>query len=135
MSHVSGPVSSLPGARRAPPDGTTCDDHPDRPATNRVQGETDSMGAEYHDLCEQCAAKMLAEIRNGGAGACDWCKQHANDLKAHRDFEESSCGPVYRVCGACRREEAESLWDEVDDSEPICADDFEPSDWDDGDPA
>lgn len=38
-----------------------CDDHPDRPATHRVQGETDSFGCEYIDWCQECHDKYLAE--------------------------------------------------------------------------
>jgi hypothetical protein len=44
MSDVTGPISSLPGSTHAAPTAGMCDDHPDRPAVARVQGETDSFG-------------------------------------------------------------------------------------------
>ena len=50
MAEVTGPISTLPGARHALPAGTMCDEHPDRPAVARVQGETDSFGCELNDL-------------------------------------------------------------------------------------
>ena len=60
MSDVTGPISTLPGCERAVDPGTMCDEHPDRPAVARVQGETDSFGSEQHDLCAEC----VAAIRN-----------------------------------------------------------------------
>jgi hypothetical protein len=109
MSDVSGPCSTLPGSAHAVPDGAPCDDHPDRLAVVRIQGETDSMGAEFHDLCLQCADAMRVAIYADRNGVCDWCSKPATDLRNRRDFEEGSCGPVYRVCGACVRKEYESL--------------------------
>lgn len=38
-----GPVSSMPGAASPVLAGETCDEHPDRPAVRRRQGETDSF--------------------------------------------------------------------------------------------
>ena len=46
MADVTGPISSLPGSGHSVPDGAMCDEHPDRPAVARVQGETDSFGCE-----------------------------------------------------------------------------------------
>jgi hypothetical protein len=52
MADVTGPISTLPGSSHHDvPDGMMCDDHPDRPAVTRLQGETDSFGSEMHDLC------------------------------------------------------------------------------------
>jgi hypothetical protein len=31
-----------------------CDQHPDRLAVVRLQGETDSFGAELNDMCTEC---------------------------------------------------------------------------------
>jgi hypothetical protein len=82
-----------------------CDDHPDRPATHRVQGETDSFGCELNDMCDECYAThktaMAAYREEARTGECEWCKSLATDLRDRRDFEEGSCGRVYRVCGAC----------------------------------
>jgi hypothetical protein len=122
MSEVTGPISTLPGSRHRLPEGTMCDDHPDRPAVARIQGETDSFGSEMNDLCQECldaerAARNSPEAR---AGQCDWCKREAADLRDHRDFEEGMSGPVYRVCARCVRREqerlaAEELEDDWDD--------------------
>lgn len=46
MGDVTGPISTLPGHRHKLPSGATCDDHPDRPAVARIQGETDSFKAK-----------------------------------------------------------------------------------------
>ena len=83
-----------------------CDEHPDRPAVRRVQGETDSMGCEMHDVCQECADAMRAHVRVDAVGACDWCKTISKNLRHHRDIEEGMCGRVYRVCGACVAEES-----------------------------
>ena len=98
-----GPVSSLPHSRHELPDGAMCDDHPERKAVARIQGETDSFGCEYLDLCQECLDGIRAyqnspEARNG---ICDWCDKEATDLRDARDYDEGMCGPVYRVCGGC----------------------------------
>src|SRR3954463_12051043 len=56
MADVTGPISTLPGTGHHLPDGTMCDQHPDRPAVARIQGETDSFGCEMNDLCQECIA-------------------------------------------------------------------------------
>ena len=73
------------------------------------------MGSEMRDLCAQCLADMEVGIKADREGYCDWCRSFAQDLKAHRDFEEGMCGPIYRVCGNCRTQETERLADELDD--------------------
>ena len=52
MADVTGRISTLPGSGHKVPDGTMCDNHPDRLATHRVQGETDSFGSEMNDMCD-----------------------------------------------------------------------------------
>ncbi len=47
-------VSTRTGSHHKVPKGMMCDDHQDRPATHRVQGETDSFGCEYIDWCDEC---------------------------------------------------------------------------------
>lgn len=53
----SGRVMTRTGSHHKVPAGATCDDHPDRPAVHRVQGETDSFGCEYIDWCQECYDK------------------------------------------------------------------------------
>lgn len=117
MADVTGPISTLPGAEQNSPEGMMCDDHPDRKAYRRVQGETDSMGCEMHDMCEECYTTYKAEQKTADrSGVCDWCKTHQSDLRPRRDFEEGSSGPVYDVCGGCVRRENERLAQELEDS-------------------
>lgn len=114
MSDVTGPISSLPGTRYAAPTGAMCDDHPDRPAAGRMQGETDSFGSEMHDLCQECLDESAAHAKEARSGRCDWCKSAATELLARRDWEEGSCGPVYQVCGACVQRENDRLNEEAE---------------------
>jgi len=109
MSDVSGPISTLPESVH--PAQGMCDEHPDRPATLRIQGETDSFGAEFFDLCDECANATRAEIKADRAKPryCDWCKTMATDTRPHRDVDEGFYGRVYDVCGECRRRESESF--------------------------
>ena len=147
MAAVTGPISSLPGSQHNVPDNVMCDNHSKRVATHRVQGETDSFGCEMIDLCDKCYAKhrkaMVKYREEQAIGICDWCKNHAVDLRAARDYDEGMCGPVYQVCGPCikrRNDEAtaeleasgyfdhdydppetgQNDWDPVDDHEPDC---------------
>lgn len=120
MAEVTGPCSTLPGAIHTVPAGTMCDDHPDREATKRVQGETDSFGSELHDMCQECYdahKKYMADTAvERATGCCDWCKKHATDLRRMRDFEEGMGGPLYDVCGACRRRQNDELEEELRES-------------------
>lgn len=119
MADVTGPISTLPGAVAAPPATQMCDEHTDRPAYRRVQGETDSFGSEMHDMCLECYEShrkhMEANQVEAATGTCDWCSSHATDLRNRRDYEEGMFGPVYRVCGACVRRDNEAALDELDD--------------------
>lgn len=109
MADVTGPVSTLPGATMATPEGMVCDWHADRPAVRRVQGETDSFGAEYIDLCQECLDETTKHDEESRTGRCDWCGQQAPDLRPRRDFEEGMSGRVYDVCGACVKREHDQL--------------------------
>jgi hypothetical protein len=108
MGDVTGPISTLSGASHDVPDGMTCDEHPDRPAVARIQGETDSFGCEMIDMCQECldadrAWRKSPEAAEWRKGVCEWCKNPADDLRDARDYEEGSCGRVYRICGACKK--------------------------------
>lgn len=132
MADVTGPISTLAGRVHELPEGQTCDRHPDRKAVIRIQGETDSFGCEMNDMCEECATEHRAYLKSPEAaehrkGICEWCKNPADDLRDRRDYEEGTCGRVYRVCGACvKRENAEleiesNYWGDSDDyfDEPL----------------
>lgn len=134
MADITGPISTLSGALHAVPKGQKCDEHPDRDAVARIQGETDSFGSEMHDWCQECLDEYRAYKNSPAAtehrkGICEWCKGPADDLRDRRDYDEGLCGRVYRVCGACVKRQNEELaaeaadddgyddWDDFDDSD------------------
>jgi hypothetical protein len=97
--------SNLPGQKTANPivlKGEVCEDHPDRPAVVRIQGETDSFGCEYIFFCEECEAAWDAAEAEPREDNCDWCKSITTTCQPFRDIGEGSHGPVYTVCEACR---------------------------------
>lgn len=108
MADVTGPISTLPGTHHAVPEGMVCDEHPDRPAIRRIQGETDSFGSEMHDLCEECyKAHTDALSAPDSEDNMDYCQKPPGcggraRLFAYRDWEEGSCGPIYHICGPCK---------------------------------
>jgi hypothetical protein len=115
MADVTGPISSLPGSTHDVPEGMKCDNHPDRDAVCRVQGETDSFGCEMWDLCEECLAEHRREMREADhSGTCDWCKQHKPRLRPRRDYEEGMYGRVYEVCDDCIKRENEEAERELE---------------------
>lgn len=117
MADVTGQISTMPGARHALPAGAKCDDHPDRDAVARVQGETDSMGSEMNDLCAECLAAEREFAAEDRCGRCDWCKSEATDLASACDYDEGTCGPVYAVCGKCRQKQQAALEEELAQSD------------------
>ena len=128
MAEVTGPISTLPGRSHDFPEGTKCDEHPDRPAVARIQGETDSFGCEMHDMCAECLQAERDWLRSPEAqewrtGRCEWCGKDATDLRDARDYDEGMCGRVYRVCGPCVKR--------VDDEARAELAAYD--DWDDGD--
>lgn len=116
MGDVTGPISTLPGRRHELPPGVKCDLHPERDAVERIQGETDSFGCEMHDCCQECVDELRECARSPEArtGKCDWCKHEANDLAYTRDIDEGMAGPVYHVCGLCRKKYDDELRAELD---------------------
>lgn len=116
MADVTGPINTLPGDLHRVPEGTECDYHPGRPATFRIQGETDSFGCEMEDLCDECAATRRKEARETDtSGRCDWCKKDAEKRVSRRSSDEGLYGPVYRVCIPCRDRSEERLRQELAD--------------------
>lgn len=101
MTDVIGPNSYLPGDVLALPRGKTiwCDEHPDKVAVAKIIGETDSMGSEVYNACQEC----VNASKNAGPtiGICDWCKTKNVEVKPKRDYEEGMNGRVYDVCQPC----------------------------------
>lgn len=103
--HASaGPVSTLPGHRHRLPEGTSCDTHPDRPAVARIQGETDRFGCEYLMMCQGCydSYQQFRLTEEQSLRRCERCG-NLDTLSAVRDPEEGTYGPVYQMCGRCKR--------------------------------
>lgn len=115
MAEVIGPCSTLPGRAHDLPDGTMCDHHSDRPAVARIQGETDSFGAELNDMCQECLDEYRKEMAEADhSGTCEWCKQHKPKLSPRRDYEEGMHGRVYEVCDDCIKRVNEDAQAELD---------------------
>ncbi len=130
MADVTGPIRTLSGATHEVPEGQTCDNHPDRKATVRVQGETDSFGCEMHDLCDECFKaertwERSAEAAGWRKGKCEWCKSEVTDLRDARDYDEGLYGRVYRVCGACQKRQEDEARAELDSYRDDYEDDFD----------
>lgn len=115
MAEVTGPISTLPGAHHKIPDGTMCDLHSDRPATHRVQGETDSFGSELNDMCDECYEEL--KKNPNPTGTCDWCKTPDVSLRPRRDYDEGTHGPVYHVCQPCIKKDEDRITEEMYDDE------------------
>ena len=107
MADAMGPNRYLPGYSLKVKAGMCCDDHPDRPATHRVVGETDSFGSELLDLCDECFANMKEVEKEETLDPCDICHTDAI-LAPCRDPDEGLCGRVYYACPSCRTR----LWKE-----------------------
>ena len=114
-----GPVSSMSGDEvRLPLGLMECDVHQDRSAVVRLQGETDSFGAEFNFLCDEClkdAIKSQEEFVQQPY-ECDWCGKKAV-LSEVRDYSEGMFGPVYCVCPACRSAQNKRAQEEMEEME------------------
>ena len=118
MADVTGPVTTFPGSLGKVPDGTMCDDCSEHLATHRIQGETDSFGAEWYDLCDDCLeedCRVRREKANEG-GVCEWCNEESAPLVPARDYDEGCDGPLYDVCLDCRDRQIEAIEDELNRS-------------------
>lgn len=128
MSDVLGPNPYLPGQERPfQPDGTVCD-HCDEQASHAVVGETDSFGSEILHLCNVHYAELRkSELESREKEQlCDLCQTMQKDVRAWRDPEEGSCGPVYRACTGCIRSHIQAfVGDDGDLPETDILDDIE----------
>lgn len=110
---ISGGVSSLPGHKWPLPEGAKCDNHPDRPAVARRQGETDSMGCELNDLCAECDAAVVAYQNTPRNGYCEVHNGEGEDIRPRRDIDEGMSGRLYMTCKSCRKKEDKALAEEL----------------------
>lgn len=104
-------MAGLPGDIRSIGPGTPCDRHASTDAVARLQGETDSMGCEYHYLCKVC----LDEHRDKKPEAlpCERCGGE-DILTPVREIDEGMSGPVYHICTQCLKAKRERDAKELD---------------------
>lgn len=97
-----GPVFTLPGDVRELQDkeNQPCERCSAKPATHRLQGETDSFGCEYSYFCTDCLAKAKAQIAVEPM-TCEQCQTVSTEVMALRDPEEGLTGPVIHLCPTC----------------------------------
>ena len=106
MADVIGPNNYLPGQLLPVPNGMMCDDHEERKATHRIVGETDSMGSELIDMCDECY-NTYQEFKKSpenylNDSTCEICNSSNIRVTPTRDPEEGLCGRVYDACDGCR---------------------------------
>lgn len=97
-----------------------------------VQGETDSMGAEYEYFCNDHIDEVRTRIKEAPplVECCDGCG-NVDTLLPSRCWEEGNNGPVYDWCSDCRAKNAESLRQSFSEDELPSEDDFFDPDFDD----
>jgi hypothetical protein len=105
----------VPGSTRAISPGVTkCEGYncvcPEY-AIIRLQGETDSFGAEYFNYCEACY-KACMDAEKDIEDNCDWCKEMAKVYPV-RDYSEGMSGPVYYVCMECSTKQDKEALEEL----------------------
>lgn len=108
--------SNLPGRvnKLSASETHKCEDC-DKPATYKMQGETDSFGAEYFYYCDEHLEKALDDLNKADtSGCCEWCHKHSEKLRPMRDIDEGSNGPVYNVCSACIKRQNDQIDEELD---------------------
>ncbi len=117
MPNWNGPVSSLPGYKAKTEAGAMCDDHPERSSVATIQGETDSMGCEFIEMCSECYEKYKGHKEEAREifSICDWCNGNQKGCSPTRDYEEGTSGPVYNVCPGCRQRKSEEAQAELDE--------------------
>lgn len=99
----NGPVRTMPGSASSVEPGTMCDQHPDRPAVFRIQGETDSFGCEYFFVCQECKDEVddARDAARQEERYCGGCNSMKKDVHPVRDYDEGTSGPLYYRCPAC----------------------------------
>lgn len=102
MADISkGPVQSLPGTAVPPPEGQWCDWHADRVAVVRIQGETTSVGCEWHDCCAECCNRVLFSVQRFYPGQCQLCQLFKDNLQKWREPLQGVVGPALDACQEC----------------------------------
>lgn len=108
---------SLPGFHYSVPNGAKCDAHHDRDAVANIQGETDSFGAEYILMCQECYDEYKEEAKKPHISDCDWCGAKQIAVRPRRDYDEGMNGPVYYACQGCIDRDNARIEDELSDDD------------------
>lgn len=103
---VIGSSTNLPGDIVTPPYAPVCDTHPSVKAVASIIGETDSLGSETREVCQECLNKYKEQVEQDKLDPttytdCDNCGVSDATVKPARDPEEGTCGPVYYWCRRC----------------------------------
>ena len=99
MSILTGPVKTLPGSKHFLPSSAKCENHPEKKAVIRIQGETDSYGNELIDYCQECFD--VYENNESSDSICDLCMQESVSLMPFKDQDEGTTGYIYNACPSC----------------------------------
>ncbi|MBN22684.1 MAG: hypothetical protein CL678_15475 [Bdellovibrionaceae bacterium] len=105
-------MAGLPGDKVRTMTGHMCEhENCDQVSEWRLQGETDSFGAEYEYFCDKHMAEIDEQLRNAEPQLeeCEKCHKEHLDIMPVRDAEEGISGPVYYCCPACR-DKLRTLW-------------------------
>ncbi|KXV79704.1 hypothetical protein AD953_01320 [Acetobacter malorum] len=108
---------NLPGSLHSVPQDTKCGMHHNRDAVANIQGETDSFGAEYILMCQECYDEYKEEAKKPHISTCDWCKAKHVTVRPRRDYDEGMSGPVYYVCQNCIDKDNARIADELADDD------------------
>lgn len=119
-------MRNLPGSSHSVPENTKCDIHAERHAVANIQGETDSFGAEYILMCQECYNEYKEETKNPHISDCDWCEAKQTATWPRRDYEEGMSGRVYYLCQTCIDRDNAKISNELNDRDFYC--DY--GDWD-----
>ncbi len=118
MAYTIGPSSYKPGDFIHPPrEGDVCDFHSQVESVADIVGETDSMGSEVMQVCEECRERIshhVKEYQADNAIAAKYCEIHkgmGTDVRQFRDPEEGSHGRFYDTCKDCRKKIVDAFLD------------------------
>lgn len=111
MGYINHPTNTTPGCVFPSEKNDVCSKHQHRKAVKRIQSETDSMGFETIEMCQECYDKHLARAKKNEESpdpenfmTCESCGTRDKTVRGTRDPEEGLYGPVYQWCSSCRNQ-------------------------------
>lgn len=100
MSVVGGTQGYKSGQILFVSEGVCCDNHPDKPATQRVVGEVDQYGYEASDFCEDCF-RIYEQLKATANVVCDWCGCQSNHFRPMMTVDNLVKDTIDKVCDIC----------------------------------